>query len=80
MSVASVMLLGLRESFVVRPHNGALQATGPRFGSVASWVLADVWDKAEGVRERNLTKLWKMDELSGCPDSFASSIPALVIM
>ena len=28
---------------MVRPHNGALQATGPRFGSVTSLVLAGVW-------------------------------------
>lgn len=28
---------------MVRPHNVALQATGPRFGSMASFVLAGVW-------------------------------------
>ena len=33
----------LRESFAVRPPNGALQPTGPRFGSMSRVVLAMSW-------------------------------------
>ncbi len=36
-SGASVMVLGLRESFMVRPHSEALQATGPRSALYRRW-------------------------------------------
>jgi hypothetical protein len=50
---------------MVRPHNGALQATGPRLGSMASVVLAGVWGSprnSSAARLRTARGPWQAAE------------------